>query len=105
MNIKEIIDNHNFVLTEAAVIEALRRSGNVDLHPRLENALLIYNEAGKKALSALYQDFINVARTAGIPILVCTPTWRANQERTSTANITKDVNGDAVKFLKQLKER
>ena len=49
MNIKEIIDNHNFVLTEAAIIEALRRSGNVDLHPRLENALLIYDEAGKKA--------------------------------------------------------
>jgi len=105
MNIKEIIDNHNIVLTEAAIIEALRRSGNVDLHPRLENALLIYDEAGKKALSVLYQDFINVARKAGIPILVCTPTWRANQERTSTANITKDVNGDAVKFLKQMKER
>ena len=105
MNIKEIIDNHNFVFTEAAVIETLRRSASVDLHPRLENALLIYEEAGKEALTVLYQSFIDVARKADIPIMISTPTWRANQERTSTANITRDVNGDAVRFLKRIKER
>jgi S-methylmethionine-dependent homocysteine/selenocysteine methylase len=104
MNIKQIIDEHDLVLTEAAVIETLRRSGNVNLHPRLENALLIYDEAGKEALTALYQDFIAVARKADIPIMISAPTWRANQERIARSNVTKDVNGDAVKFLKKLKE-
>ena len=105
MDIQKILNDHNFILTEAAVIESLRRSGDVNLHPHLENALLIYEEAGSRALSKLYQDFINVARKEGVPITICTPTWRANQERISTAHITDDVNGDAVKFLKNLKDR
>jgi homocysteine S-methyltransferase len=105
MDIQKILNNNNFILTEAAVIESLRRSGDVNLHPHLENALLIYEEAGSRALSKLYQDFINVARKEGVPITICTPTWRANQERISTTHITDDVNGDAVKFLKNLKGR
>ncbi len=101
MHIQKILYNHDFILTEAAVIEPLRRSGDANLHPRLENALLIYEESGKIALSKLYQGFINVARMGGVPITICTPTWRANQERILTAHITNDVNGDAVKYLKQ----
>jgi S-methylmethionine-dependent homocysteine/selenocysteine methylase len=105
MDIQTILDNHDFILTEAAVIESLRRSGNVNLHPRLENALLIYEEAGKRALSELYHDFIYVARKGGVPFTICTPTWRANQERISAAQIKNDVNADAVSFLKHLRDR
>ncbi len=103
MDMQKILDDHEFILTEAAVIESLKRSGTVALHPRLENALLIYEEAGRAALSSLYQGFINVAQEADVPIFICTPTWRANRERISGAHITSDVNGDAVKFLKELK--
>ncbi|MBW2605783.1 MAG: homocysteine S-methyltransferase family protein [Deltaproteobacteria bacterium] len=104
MNIQEILDNHNLILTEAAVIESLRRSGNVNLHPRLENALLIYKEGDKEELSKLYHDFIALACNADVPITICTPTWRANQERISEAHISDDINGDAVKFFRHLKE-
>lgn len=103
MHIQKILHDHDFILTEAAVIESLRRSGNVNLHPRLENALLIYEESGKIALSELYQGFINVAHMGGVPITICTPTWRANQERILKAHITNDVNGDAVKYLKHIR--
>ncbi|MCP4373810.1 MAG: homocysteine S-methyltransferase family protein [Deltaproteobacteria bacterium] len=103
MHIQKIFDDHDFILTEAAVIESLKRSGDVDLHPRLENALLIYEESGKAALSKLYQGFINVAHIGDVPITVSTPTWRANQERILTSHITNDVNGDAVKYLKHLR--
>lgn len=105
MDIQTIIDHHDFILTEAAVIESLRRSTDVNLHPRLENALLIYEETGKSALSKLYQNFIGVARKGGIPITICTPTWRANQERLAEARIANNVNGDAVKFLTQLRHK
>ena len=104
MDIRTIIDNHDFILTEAAVIESLRRSGDVHLHDRLENALLIYEKTGRRALSKLYQDFICVAHEGGVPITICTPTWRANQERISAAQITDNVNGDAVRFLRHLKD-
>jgi homocysteine S-methyltransferase len=105
MDIQEILDNHNLILSEAAVIESLRRSGTINLHPRLENALLIYEEADKKELTELYQDFIDIAYKGDVPITICTPTWRANKERISEAHISDDVNGDAVKFLHHLKDR
>lgn len=103
MNIHETLENHSFVLTEAAVIESLRRSGDIHLHPRLENALLIYDRTGQNALTRLYQGFIAVARKGGVPITISTPTWRANHERLAEARITHDVNGDAVRFLKRLR--
>lgn len=103
MDFSETFEKTDFILEEAAVIESLRRSGAAVLHPRLENALLIYDEAGRTALTGVYRDYVSIAQQAGVPILVCTPTWRANPERIATAGITRDVNGDAVAFLKQLK--
>ncbi len=97
------LDNHSFVLSEAAIIESLRRSGDITLHPRLENALLIYDGNGQSALANLYQNFIAVAHKGGIPITICTPTWRANHDRISEARVTNDVNGDAVRFMKRLR--
>jgi len=104
MNINKIINNNDLILTEAAVIEHLRRSNEIRLHPYLENSLLIYDENGKKALTKLYNTFIDVASKAGVPIIICAPTWRANQQRVAAAKTTKEINTDAVKFVKQLRE-
>jgi S-methylmethionine-dependent homocysteine/selenocysteine methylase len=103
MQIHKMLDDHSFVLTEAAIIESLRRSGHITLHPRLENALLIYDGTGQRALTKLYENYIAVAHKGGLPITICTPTWRANHERISEARVTNDVNGDAVSFLKRLR--
>ena len=103
MDFSETFEKTDFILAEAAVIESLRRSGAAVLHPRLENALLIYDDVGRTALTRVYRDYVSIARPAGVPILICTPTWRANPERISAAGITRDVNSDAVAFLKQLK--
>ncbi len=104
MNLHDVLENKSLVLTEASITETLRRSGEVILHPRLEHALLIYDENGKRLLSGLYEDYIAVARDADVPIAVCAPTWRANRERLSLAGISSDVNGDDVQFVKQLRE-
>jgi len=85
------------------MIESLRRAGNITLHPQLENALLIYDETGQIALASLYQNCIAIAHKGGIPITICTPTWRANPDRISEARVTNDVNGDAVRFMKRLR--
>ncbi len=104
MNLEKILDTHDFILTEAAVIESLKRSVGLQLHPRLENALLIYDDDGSDALIELYRGFIRVARHANVPILICAPTWRANRERMVENQCTTDLNGDAVKFLKAMRD-
>lgn len=88
-----------FILAEAAVIEALRRSGSVRLHPQLENALLIYDKRGRPELEKLYLGFAGIAAAHGLPLMICAPTWRANRQRLASAGISKDVNGDAVRFM------
>ena len=104
MKLYKAIRENDFILTEAAVNEFLRRSVEVTLHPRLGNALFIYDEVGKKALSELYHSFVSLARKAEVPITIFTPTWRANHERLAETNIKRNVNGDAVKFLYNLSE-
>lgn len=103
MDIKKLLTKNDLILAEAAIVESLRRSNKVELHPRLVHALLIYDKAGQRELSHLYNEFISVARKAGVPIIICSPTWRANKERLSEAKISRDVNKDAVNFMKQIR--
>lgn len=92
------------MLAEGAVIEALRRSGQVALHRRLENALMMYDARGASALNRIYRAYIDIAAAADVPIAICTPTWRANRARLAEARIAGEVNGDAVRFLKRLRD-
>lgn len=103
MNIQQALQRHDIILTEASIIESLRRSGQVTLHPYLENALLIYDTSGKEALRALYRRYLEIARNHDVPMIVSTPTWRANEERLSKSCITHNVNTDAVRFLEDIR--
>jgi len=105
LDIGRVLTENDLILGEAAIVESLRRSGEVKLHPRLVHALLIYDRAGAKALTDLYEAYIAVAHKAGVPIIICTPTWRANKERLLEANLSGDVNRDAVDFLKALRKK
>ena len=102
MQILNAIEKYDLILTEAAVIEFLSRDKSCAMHPSLENALLLYDFYGMQALTNLYGRFLQIAQDAGLPIMLCTPTWRANQHRLSEAQIDKDVNYDAVHFLRKL---
>lgn len=89
---------------EAAIVETLRRNNEIELHPQLVNAPLIYHEAGRKALSSLYQGYIDIAVKAKTPFLMCTPTWRTNLDRVFETGIEQSINIDAAHFLHQLRE-
>jgi homocysteine S-methyltransferase len=101
---KNIIENNSLVLMEAAIVESLRRSEHISLHPVLVNAPLIYDQAGRDALSHLYQKYIDIARQSKKPFLMCTPTWRANQSRVVETKINPSINIDAVHFLQEIRD-
>ena len=89
---------------EASIVESLRRSEDINLHPILVNAPLIYDETGRRALNKLYQDYIDIALEAKRPFLMCTPTWRTNHSRVIETKIKPGINIDAVNFLKALRD-
>lgn len=97
-----MIADSDFILTEAAVIEAIRRGVEFELHPELANALLFYDQRGRNVISGLLNRFIAVAKSIDVPIMVTTPTWRANPERLEWAGEKRPVNADAVAFLREI---
>ena len=103
MNILNIFQSYEFVLAEASIVESLRRSEQVQLHPDLEHALLVYDDVGREVMFRLYSRYVAIAQRENIPILLSSPTWRANRERVKRAGIPSNVNADAVKFLSSLR--
>jgi homocysteine S-methyltransferase len=104
MTVASMLRDNELILTEGAVIEALTHRGNVDLHEILLNAPLIYSQEGRGALEALSRSYIDIAQRAQRPILVGTPTWRANPERITAAGLDRDLNAHATAFMLELRE-
>ena len=102
---KDLLEKNTLVLIEAAIVERLRRAGQVELHSSLVHAMFIYDDIGKVELETLYRGYISIALDAEIPILLLTPTWRANYERVKNAEVNSDINADAVRFMLDLRER
>jgi S-methylmethionine-dependent homocysteine/selenocysteine methylase len=101
---RTLIERNDLVLMEASIAERVRRETEVGLHPRLHNAMLVADPTGRKELRRIYGDYVEVARGAALPLLLCTPTWRANRERLEEAGIDSDLNGEAVRFLTRLRD-
>lgn len=101
---QELLAGNELLLMEAAIVERLRRSADVELHPVLVNAPLIYDPAGREAMREIYQGYIDIAAAAGLPFLMCTPTWRTNRQRVADTGIDTAVNIDAARFLRELRE-
>ncbi|MCP4130846.1 MAG: homocysteine S-methyltransferase family protein [bacterium] len=101
---QRIIDENKLILAEGAVVERLRRSNDIELHPELVNAPLIYDDIGRSALSEIYHSYIDIAQEANIPFFMVTPTWRANRFRISESGIDNTINIDAVKFMKEVRD-
>jgi S-methylmethionine-dependent homocysteine/selenocysteine methylase len=102
--VKSLLSRSELVLIEASVVERLRRSGEVCLHDRLEHAPLIYDEGGGRELHALYREYVGIAEAAGLPLLLCTPTWRANRERVVESGVDGAINEHAVEFLRKARD-
>jgi homocysteine S-methyltransferase len=100
---RTLLENNDLILAEAAIVEPLRRRAEVKLHPSLVHAPLIYDEAGGKLLRGLYEGYIAIAEEAGLPFLMCTPTWRTDRERVLAAGCPESINRDAVRFLQEIR--
>jgi S-methylmethionine-dependent homocysteine/selenocysteine methylase len=103
--VTEIIGDADLVLAEAAVCERLRRMEGIILHPSLFNTPLIYDVQGRAAMQEIYGQYRNIALNAGVPMLLCAPTWRVDRERIAQAGVPQTINQDAVKFMLALRDQ
>lgn len=100
---EQLIDNNPFILMEGAIAEPLKRDYKTPMHPQLVHSAAIYNTSAREALRELYQGYIDVAQSVNVPIILLTPTFRANAERIRMASGMQHINSDAVQFLKDIR--
>lgn len=104
MNFRECINQNKFILMEGALGERLKREYELTFDEHIAMAGLIYKEKGAKALTTLWNEYIDIARKNELPFMATTPTRRANRERIAKANCLETVIGDNVSFLKNIQE-
>jgi homocysteine S-methyltransferase len=105
MDLSSVVSSSPWVLLEGAVVERLRRDPAIRLDPHVVHAGLVLSDAGREALRRIYGEYLGIGRGARVPLILLTPTWRANPERLRAAGLEgADVNGDGVRLLKGLRE-
>lgn len=94
------------ILTEGSVFELLRREGGVDFDSEIAHASLIYEAGGLERLASLHATYLAIGERHGLPLIAWADTWRASGERIARSRCAgADVNGDNVRFLRELGER
>lgn len=101
MNFSELAGGNNLILTEGSVVERIRRESGIEMSDDgLLTAALIYDERGRETLEKIYRQYLDIGKLNGLPVIVMTPTWRANKERIACSPYKNlDVNADCFRFI------
>lgn len=93
-----------FILTEGAIVERLKKEFNIKMDDDIVHAGLIYNDKQADILKGIYKQYIDIAVKYDLPIMIMTPTRRANKERISRSLYgDKNVICDCVEFLSDIR--
>jgi homocysteine S-methyltransferase len=106
MKFADTLQEASFILTEGAVIERLRRDPSLPMDSRLLNTALLFEAEGPNALRRIYREYLHVGFHHDLPMLIFTPTWRANAERLAAAGLpgVDEVSEEAFRLLDQVRD-
>lgn len=104
MNIRLALQNNPLLLTECAINERLRREEEVPLHPSLFLTPLIRDEKWAEKIKVIYREYRDIAIGAGLPSMLCAPTWRVDQQRVIEAGYDAALLRDAVAFIRSVQK-
>lgn len=99
----ECVNAAPLVLTEGAVGQRLEREFHLKPDADIVYAPLIYEEAGREALSFTYRSYLAIAEQENLPLLLMTNTRRANRERVERSRFRdRNVMRDYARFLREI---
>lgn len=87
---------------EGAIAERLKREFNLKIDGDVALASFIYSDREK--LEMMYKEYIDVATKFDIPIMISTPTRRANRDRVLASGYNENIIIDNVRFFKRNKK-
>ncbi len=104
MNLQECFESGNTIMIEGALGVRLRGEYGVYPDPIVANASLVYEERAKAAMKEIYEQYMGIADRYNFPIMLMTPTRRANRYNVENSSFGKEIIRDNVKLLKTLRE-
>lgn len=106
MQIEQAINKQTPILAEGSMYDRLMRLAGELFDPELGHLGLIQSEQGKETLKSTYSSYIDVASTANLPIVIFTPTWKANPDRINRSSMkSQTINQDAAKFVLNFRDK
>ncbi|MGB4658385.1 MAG: homocysteine S-methyltransferase family protein, partial [Mobilitalea sp.] len=102
MKFLDCYNENEIILMEGAIGERLKREYSI--YPDNEVALAshIYHMDSKQALREIFSQYIQIAEMYQYPIMVTTPTRRANKDVVARSEYTLNIIEDNVRFIKEL---
>jgi len=105
LSFEDVVSECPLMIAEGAVTERIRRESPFGLDPHLAHAGFVYKPVKRKFLKEIYGQYIDSVRPYDLPMVVFTPTWRANIERLRMASLShRDVNADCFDFLSEIRK-
>jgi homocysteine S-methyltransferase len=105
MSFREVIMSSAEILCEASIIETLKHSYPELINPFILNTSLLFHKEGQQKLDRLYRSFIEISQFVDLPMIVLTPTWKANPDNLANAGSLDihDVSQAAFELLDDLR--
>lgn len=101
---KKYFEQSNLILMEGALGERLKREFNILPDEIVALASHIYDKNAREILKKLFNEYIRIAKQYNFPIMISTPTRRANKERVQKSKYSKNIIYDNVSLLKEIKK-
>lgn len=103
MQFEKFLQKGDLILTEGSMYERLRRHPFVEFDLEIAHASFIYDPKSSKILEQIHRDYIEIGHKYGLPMVILTDTWRANEERIDRSPFKgRKVNQDNVSFIRNL---
>lgn len=103
MDFETCFDVSPAILMEGAIGERLKREYDIIFDERVAMAGLIYDINSRQALLDIFNEYVSIAEKYHLPLIVTTPTRRANRENVMHSDFDSRIIEDNVRFLRQIK--
>lgn len=102
MKFENYLKSADFILTEGAIVERLKKEFQIKLDGFINHAGMIYDD--RNTLSVLYRQYIEIAKKYDTAIMIMTPTRKVNFETVGQSMYSdRDIISDSCACLKNLR--
>ena len=92
------------ILMEGALGERIKREYGICIDETLGMAGLVYDHGGRTALASIWNEYIGIADEYQMPLLVTTPTRKANRDRVLQSKYDGAIIADNIRMLSDIRQ-